>query len=147
MTENLHEKYMYEALIEAHKALKYNEVPIGAVIVANERIIGRGYNLTETLRDVTAHAEMQAITAAEIFFNAKYLINCTLYVTLEPCSMCAGAIGWAQISHLVFGTTDEKRGCTRFTPNILHRKTEITKGILENECRTLLLEFFKKKRK
>ncbi|MCL1867399.1 MAG: nucleoside deaminase [Paludibacter sp.] len=147
MTENLHEKYMCEALIEARKAMERNEVPIGAVIVANEKIIGRGHNLTETLQDVTAHAEMQAITAAENFFDAKYLTDCILYVTIEPCVMCAGAIGWAQIPHLVFGAMDEKRGFMRFAPNSLHAKTKITKGILENECRNLMLEFFKKKRK
>jgi len=146
MSENLHEKFMREALIEAHKALKHNEVPIGAVVVCGERIIGRGHNLTETLQDVTAHAEMQAITAAENFFSAKYLTDCTLYVTLEPCTMCAGAIGWAQISHLVFGATDEKRGFTQFAPNSLHPKTKITNGILENECKKLLSDFFKKKR-
>ena len=146
MTENLHEKYMREALIEAYKALEHNEIPIGAVIVANERIIARGHNLTQTLQDVTAHAEMQAITAAEIFFGAKYLTDCTLYVTLEPCVMCAGAIGWAQIPHIVFGANDEKRGFSHLAPNALHPKAKITKGILEDECKSLLLDFLKRKR-
>ncbi|MCL2596130.1 MAG: nucleoside deaminase [Paludibacter sp.] len=146
MKNNLYEKYMYEALIEARKALERNEIPIGAVIVANDHIVARGHNLTETLQDVTAHAEMQAITAAEFFFGAKYLTDCTLYVTLEPCTMCAGAIGWAQIPNLVYGAADEKRGFTHFAPYSLHPKTKITKGILENECKALLLDFFKKRR-
>ena len=146
MAENFHEKFMHEALIEAHKALEHNEIPIGAVIVVKERIIARGHNLTETLQDITAHAEMQVITAAENFFGVKYLTDCTLYVTLEPCAMCAGAIGWAQIPHLVYGAKDEKRGFTHFAPHSLHPKIKITAGILEDECKALLVDFFKKKR-
>ena len=140
------EKYMREALQEAYKALKKNEIPIGAVIVCGERIIARGHNLTETLTDVTAHAEMQAITAAANYLGGKYLNDCTLYVTIEPCAMCAGAIGWAQMQKIVYGAADEKRGFSRFAPLALHPKTEITGGVLEAECRTLIVDFFKKKR-
>jgi len=140
------EKYMREALQEAYKALKKNEIPIGAVIVCGERIIARGHNLTETLTDVTAHAEMQAITAAANYLGGKYLNDCTLYVTIEPCAMCAGAIGWAQMQKIVYGAADEKRGFSRFAPLALHPKTEIARGVLEAECRTLIVDFFKKKR-
>jgi tRNA(adenine34) deaminase len=138
--------FMKQALAEAHKAFERDEVPVGAVIVCQGRIIARGYNLTETLTDVTAHAEMQAITAASGFLGGKYLIDCTLYVTVEPCVMCAGALGWSQISRIVYGAPDEKRGFTRFAPMALHPKTEITSGILEAECADLMKEFFKRKR-
>jgi tRNA(adenine34) deaminase len=138
--------FMKQALIEAQLAAKFDEVPIGAIIVCQGRIIGRGHNLTETLIDVTAHAEMQAITAAALFLGGKYLKDCTLYVTLEPCVMCAGALGWSQISRIVYGTSDEKRGFKRFAPNALHPKTEVVSGVLEEECGKLVKDFFKKKR-
>jgi tRNA(adenine34) deaminase len=138
--------FMRQALIEAQKAGERDEVPIGAVVVCQGRIIARGYNLTETLTDVTAHAEMQAITAAASFLGGKYLVDCTLYVTVEPCVMCAGALGWAQISRIVYGATDEKRGYTQYAPKALHPKTEVTSGILEEECSRLVKDFFKKKR-
>ena len=140
------EKYMRLALDEAHRALERDEVPVGAVVVCGERIIARGHNLTETLNDVTAHAEMQAITAGANFLGGKYLTDCTLFVTLEPCVMCAGALGWSQISKIVYGASDEKRGFSRFAPNALHPKTEVIAGILEEECSALMKEFFKKKR-
>jgi tRNA(adenine34) deaminase len=140
------EHYMKQALAEAHKALERDEVPVGAVIVCNNRIIARGHNLTETLTDVTAHAEMQAITAAAGFLGGKYLTGCTLYVTVEPCIMCAGALGWSQISRVVIGARDEKRGFQRFAPESLHPKTEVAVGILEEECGKLMKEFFRKKR-
>jgi tRNA(adenine34) deaminase len=138
--------YMKQALQEAQKAGEYDEVPIGAVIVCQNRIIARGHNLTETLTDVTAHAEMQAITAAAQFLGGKYLTDCTLYVTIEPCVMCAGALGWSQISRIVYGAADEKRGYTHFAPNALHPKTEVVSGVLEDECGKLMKEFFKLKR-
>ncbi len=137
---------MKQALQEAHRAGERDEVPIGAVIVCQGRIIARGHNLTETLTDVTAHAEMQAITAAAQFLGGKYLIDCTLYVTVEPCVMCAGALGWSQISRIVYGALDEKRGFQRFAPASLHPKTEVVSGVLEQECSKLVKEFFKKKR-
>ena len=137
---------MREAISEARKALAQDEIPIGAVVVANGMIIGRGHNLTETLHDVTAHAEMQAITAAAEWLGGKYLDQCTLYVTVEPCVMCAGAIAWSQLGRLVFGATDEKRGYQRYAPNALHPKTEVTSGILADECSTIMKEFFKSKR-
>ena len=140
------ERFMREAISEARKALAQDEIPIGAVVVANGMIIGRGHNLTETLHDVTAHAEMQAITAAAEWLGGKYLDQCTLYVTVEPCVMCAGAIAWSQLGRLVFGTTDEKRGYQRYAPNALHPKTEVTSGILADECSTIMKEFFKSKR-
>ena len=140
------EYFMKEALKEANKALDANEVPIGAVIVSNSKVIARGHNLTETLNDSTAHAEMQAFTAATEYLGAKYLNECTLYVTLEPCTMCAGAAYWSQIGRIVFGASDEKRGYRNISDNILHPKTEIVFGILENECSTLVTEFFKAKR-
>ena len=143
---NPDEYFMRQALIEAQRAGERDEVPIGAVIVCQGRIIARGYNLTETLTDVTAHAEMQAITAAAQFLGGKYLIDCSLYVTVEPCVMCAGALGWSQISRVVYGAPDEKRGFVRFAPNALHPKTEIVSGILESECSKLVKEFFKRKR-
>ena len=140
------EFFMNEALKEAHKALSEDEVPIGAIIVANGRIIGRGYNLTEKLNDVTAHAEMQAFTAAANFLGGKYLRDCTLYVTVEPCIMCAGASYWTQISRIVYGAHDIKLGFRRINQRITHPKTEIVSGIKENECATLMKEFFLSKR-
>ena len=140
------EKYMREALNEAKAALKEDEIPIGAVVVADGRIIGRGHNLTETLHDVTAHAEMQAITAAEEYLGGKYLNKCTLYVTVEPCVMCAGAIGWSQLGRLVYGAADEKRGYTRYAPDALHPKTEVVRGVLEEEAAEMMKAFFKGKR-
>ena len=126
--------------------MQEGEIPIGAVVVCRGDIIGRGHNLTETLRDVTAHAEMQAITAAAESLGGKYLNECTLYVTVEPCVMCAGALGWAQMGRVVFGAHDEKHGYQRFAPEALHPKTEVTEGVLEEECRELMLEAFKKMR-
>ena len=140
------ERYMRMALAEAKLALAQGEVPIGCVIVANGQIAGRGHNLTETLDDVTAHAEMQAITAAANTLGGKYLSQCTLYVTVEPCIMCAGAIGWAQIKKVVFGANDEKRGFTIYAPKALHPKCTILSGILETECRELIQSFFVNKR-
>ncbi len=140
------ERFMRQALDEAHRAFERNEVPVGAVVVCGDRIIARGHNLTETLNDVTAHAEMQAITAAANFLGGKYLTDCTLYVTLEPCVMCAGALGWSQVSKIVYGASDEKRGFSRFAPNALHPKTEVVSGVLEEECGELIKEFFRRKR-
>ncbi len=142
-----HEQYMKMALQEAHKALEKNEVPIGAVIVCNNRIIARGHNQTEMLKDVTAHAEIIAITAASNNLGSKYLTDCTIYVTLEPCVMCAGALAWSQISNVVFGAYDEKKGFTNTDPKILHPKTTLTGGVLADECSELLKEFFARKRK
>lgn len=138
--------YMKQALAEARKAFAEDEVPIGAIIVCNDRIIARAHNLTETLNDVTAHAEMQAITAAAANIGGKYLNQCTLYVTVEPCPMCAGAIGWAQMGRVVYGASDEKRGFAKFAPDVLHPKTEVTKGICADEATALMKEFFSKKR-
>ena len=139
--------YMQQALLEAQRAEEQGEIPIGAVVVSPQgNIIGRGHNLTETLHDVTAHAEMQALTAAAENLGGKYLTDCTLYVTVEPCVMCAGALGWSQISRIVYGTSDEKRGYRRFAPEALHPKTQVADGILEEECRRLMQDFFKKKR-
>lgn len=140
------EKYMRLALVEAEKALEADEIPIGCVIVSQNQIIGRGHNLTETLSDVTAHAEMQAITAATQTVGGKYIPDATLYVTVEPCPMCAGAIGWAQISRIVYGAPDPKRGYSTYAPRVFHPKATVTSGVLENECRALMQEFFKKKR-
>lgn len=137
---------MQRALDEARAALKAGEIPIGCVIVCKDRIIARAHNLTETLCDVTAHAEMQAITAAANQLGGKYLTECTLYVTVEPCVMCAGAIGWAQIPRIVYGTTDEKRGYHEYAPHAMHPKSTVTGGILEEECRQLMQDFFKQKR-
>lgn len=139
------EYFMRQALKEAERALKADEVPVGAVIVAKNQIIARSHNLTELLNDVTAHAEMQAITAAAESLGGKYLINCTLYVTIEPCVMCAGALNWSQISKIVFGAYDEKRGAGRYA-NIYHPKTEITGGLLADECSALIQDFFREKR-
>ena len=140
------EHYMKQALFEAQKALERDEVPIGAVIVCQNRIIARGHNLTETLTDVTAHAEMQAITAASQFLGGKYLTDCTLYVTVEPCVMCAGAIAWAQVSKVVYGASDEKRGFRHLAANALHPKTEVVSGVLADECGQIIKDFFKKRR-
>ena len=140
------EVYMKEALYEAQKALEQDEVPIGAVIVAGGRIIGRGHNLTERLNDVTAHAEMQAFTAAANYLGGKYLRDCTLYVTIEPCVMCAGAAYWTQISRIVFGAPDEKRGFSTLASKVLHPKTTVTNGVLEHECAALITSFFRNKR-
>ena len=140
------ERFMRIALSEAHKALSSDEIPIGCVIVSQNQIIGRGHNLTETLADVTAHAEIQAITAATQTLGGKYLPDATLYVTVEPCSMCAGAIGWAQISRIVYGAPDPKRGYQTYAPRAFHPKATVTAGVLENECRALIQEFFKAKR-
>lgn len=138
--------FMKEALKEAQKAFDKDEVPVGAVVVCDFRIIARAHNLTETLNDVTAHAEMQAFTAAANNLGSKYLDACTLYVTLEPCVMCAGASFWTQISKIVYGATDENRGFLKTGKKILHPKTEVIGGIMETECAALLKEFFKKKR-
>lgn len=138
--------FMKQALTEADKAQAKGEVPVGVVVVSHGRIIARGHNLTETLNDVTAHAEMQAITAAANVLGGKYLTDCTLYVTVEPCVMCAGAIGWAQLGRLVFGAADEKRGYQRFAPDALHPKTEVTQGVLGDECSSLMKAFFKQRR-
>jgi tRNA(adenine34) deaminase len=140
------EKYMRLAIIEAQKAFDSDEVPIGAVIVAGGRVIARGHNLVETLTDVTAHAEMQAITAAASAAGGKYLQNCTLYVTVEPCVMCAGAIAWSQISRVVYGAADAKRGYSRFGNGLLHPRTEVTAGVLAAECEKLMTDFFAKLR-
>lgn len=141
------EQYMALAMEEARAALAQGEVPIGAVIVADGRVIGRGHNLTETLKDVTAHAEMQAITAAEEWMGGKYLTECTLYVTVEPCVMCAGAIGWSQLGRLVYGASDEKRGFQRFAPKALHPKTVVVSGVMEEECARMMKDFFQEKRR
>ena len=137
---------MRMALAEARIALEKGEVPIGAVVVCKDRVIARAHNMTETLTDVTAHAEMQAVTMAANQLGGKYLTDCTLYVTVEPCVMCAGALGWAQLPRIVFGCLDEKRGYQRFAPQALHPKATITGGILEEECRLLMTEFFKERR-
>jgi len=138
-----HEYFMKAALKEAEKAFHENEVPVGCVIVCNNQIIGKGYNLTEKLNDVTAHAEMQAITAASNYLGAKYLNECTMYVTIEPCVMCAGAIFWSQIGKLVYAASDEKRGFNK-VGNLLHPKTELLKGIFEMEASELMKTFFRK---
>lgn len=140
------EQYMKQALQEAHKAFSEGEVPIGAVIVCRGQVIARGHNLTERLHDVTAHAEMQTITAATEYLGGKYLTDCTLYVTVEPCIMCAGALGWSQIPRVVYGAADEKRGFRRFAPQALHPKCEVVSGVLEDECATLMKTFFQHKR-
>ncbi len=138
--------YMRQALQEARKAAERGEVPVGAVVVCRDRIIARAHNLTETLNDVTAHAEMQAITAAANALGAKYLKDCTLYVTVEPCVMCAGAIAWAQTGRLVFGAGDEKRGYRKYAPDALHPKTEVTDGLMADECAGLMKNFFSSRR-
>ncbi|WP_195353425.1 nucleoside deaminase [Bacteroides cellulosilyticus] len=139
--------YMKQALIEARKASERGEVPVGAVVVCKDRIIARAHNLTETLTDVTAHAEMQAITAAASTLGGKYLNECTLYVTVEPCVMCAGAIAWAQMGRLVFGAGDEKRGYQCYASQALHPKTAVSQGVLGEECAVLMKDFFAAKRR
>ncbi len=138
--------FMRQALIEAQKAFNEGEVPVGAVIVANNRIIVRAHNLVETLNDVTAHAEMQAITAAANVLGGKYLVGCTLFVTIEPCPMCAGALGWSQLSRIVYGAGDEKRGFSKFAAGVLHPKTTVSSGILDEECAALMKKFFERRR-
>ena len=138
--------FMRQALVEAKAAGEDGEIPIGAVMVCRNSIIARAHNLTETLHDVTAHAEMQAITAAAETIGGKYLTDCTLYVTVEPCVMCAGALGWSQISRIVYGASDPRRGYSRIAPDALHPRTEVVSGVLEDECRQLMVDFFKNKR-
>lgn len=140
------EYFMQRAIAEAKLANAEGEIPVGVVVVSQNRIIARSHNLTETLNDVTAHAEMQAITAAANLLGGKYLNDCTLYVTLEPCVMCAGALAWAQIGKIVYGASDDKRGFRKFAPNALHPKTEIISGVLEAECSKLITDFFRGKR-
>ena len=140
------QEYMQKALIEAKQAFEEGEVPVGAVIVCRDHIIARAHNLTERLTDVTAHAEMQAITAAANALGGKYLTDCTLYVTVEPCVMCAGALAWAQLSRIDYGASDPKRGFSVFAPNALHPRTEVTEGILAEECANLMKDFFQRKR-
>ena len=139
-------RYMKMALDEAARAYEEGEVPVGAIVVCKGRVIARAHNLTETLNDVTAHAEMQAITAAANALGGKYLTDCTLYVTVEPCVMCAGAIAWAQVSRVVFGATDEKRGYRRYAPDALHPKTVVEQGLMADEASALMKEFFKQRR-
>ena len=143
---DVHEKFMREALKEAKKALDRDEVPVGAVIVCDGKIIARAHNLTETLNDPTAHAEMQAITMATNSFGGKYLESSSIYVTLEPCSMCAAALNWAQIKVLVYGASDPKRGYSLYSPTLLHPKSEVVSGVMERETSSIIKEFFKKKR-
>lgn len=143
MTDN---DYMKLALVEAQKAYDKDEVPIGAIVVCNNRIIARCHNMTETLNDVTAHAEMQAITAAANHIGGKYLNECTLYVTVEPCPMCAGALGWSQLGRLVYGAGDEKRGYRRYAPDVLHPRTEVVEGVCSEESTALMKKFFANKR-
>ena len=144
--QKIDEQFMRKALAEATLAGEEGEIPIGAVIVCQGRIIARAHNLTERLHDVTAHAEMLAITSAANELQGKYLDDCTLYVTVEPCVMCAGAIGWAQIRRIIYGTTDEKRGYRSFAPHALHPKASVSAGVLEDECREMMLSFFRQKR-
>lgn len=138
--------YMRKALEEAQKAFDEGEIPVGAVVVCHDTIIAKAHNMTERLTDVTAHAEMQAITAAAEYLGGKYLTDCTLYVTVEPCIMCAGALGWSQLSRLVFGATDEKRGYLRYAPQALHPKTVVVRGVMEDDCAQLMKDFFKSRR-
>ena len=147
MTMTADERYMRKALEEARLAFEADEIPVGAVVVCGDQIIARGHNLTELLHDVTAHAEMQAITAAAEHLGGKYLDVCTLYVTVEPCIMCAGAIGWSQLGRLVYGASDPKRGYSFFAPKALHPKTKVVSGVLEEECAALMKEFFQHKRR
>ena len=144
--KNDDERFMLAALDEARQAAERDEVPVGAVVVCGGRIIARAHNLTETLTDVTAHAEMQAITSAAAYLGGKYLADCTLYVTVEPCLMCAGALGWSQVSRVVYGAADDKRGYHTFCASPFHKKTPVTAGILEEQCASLMTEFFKRKR-
>ena len=140
------ERYMREALQEARYALADGEIPIGAVVVGRGRVIGRGHNMTEKLHDTTAHAEMLAVTAATEALGGKYLTDCTLYVTVEPCPMCAGALNWAQIGRIVYGAIDPCRGYSLFTPSLLHPKTQVAAGVLAEECSALMKDFFKERR-
>ena len=144
--KNDDERFWLAALDEARAAAERDEVPIGAVVVCQGRIIARAHNLTETLTDVTAHAEMQAITSAAAYLGGKYLTDCTLYVTVEPCLMCAGALGWSQIARVVYGAADDKRGYHTFCAAPFHKKTQITAGVLEAECSQLMTDFFRRKR-
>lgn len=146
VNREIDEKYMRIALAEAQKAFEAEEVPVGAIIVSQGRIVGRGHNLVETLVDVTAHAEIQAITAAATTLGGKYLNECTLYVTVEPCVMCAGALAWSQIGRIVYGAADPKRGYARLADNILHPRTVVTSGVLGAECELLMKDFFAKLR-
>lgn len=146
MTDNKDEQFMRKALQEAEEAYSQGEVPVGVVVVCNDRIIARAHNLTEVLHDVTAHAEMQAITSAANMLGGKYLRDCTLYVTVEPCVMCAGAIGWAQVSRVVYGASDEKRGFSVYAPKALHPKANVTAGVLEEECKAFMQKFFSSRR-
>lgn len=145
MSEN-HQTFMREALKEAHKALERDEVPIGAVVVIGGRVIARAHNLTEALSDPTAHAEMQAITSATNAYGGKYLNEATVYVTVEPCPMCAAALNWAQVKRVVYGAPDSKRGFSLFSPSLLHPKCEVVAGVMEQECSSLVSDFFKSKR-
>jgi len=141
--KELHLKFMQEALKEAAKAKERGEIPVGAVVVIDGKIVARAHNLTETLNDPTAHAEMQAITSATNAFGGKYLTDASVYVTLEPCAMCAAALAWSQVKTLVYGASDNKRGFTRFSPSLLHPKTEVTSGVMEEEAALIVKEFFK----
>jgi tRNA(adenine34) deaminase len=146
MAEVNKERFMRAALTEANKAFEKQEVPVGAVVVCNDIIIARAHNLIETLKDPTAHAEMQAITAAANWLGGKYLTDCTIYVTLEPCAMCAAALGWSQISGIIYGASDEKKGYSSISDSLVHPKTKVESGILEKECREMLVKFFKSRR-
>lgn len=139
-------RYMKMALAEAERAYAEGEVPVGAVVVCKGRVIARAHNLTEMLTDVTAHAEMQAVTSAANFLGGKYLNDCALYVTVEPCVMCAGALGWAQLGRLVYGAADEKRGYRRYAPQALHPKAEVVEGVMAEECAELMKRFFSERR-
>ena len=147
VSREIDEKYMRMAIVEAERALSKREVPIGAVVVAGDRIIGRGHNLVETLMDATAHAEMQAITAAMSTLGGKYLSDCTLYVTVEPCVMCGGALAWSQIGRVVYGAADPKRGYSTYSERIMHPRTEVVSGVLKEECEALMQQFFSDLRK
>jgi len=140
------EQYMRKALDEALQAYQQGEIPIGAVVVCHDRIIARAHNLTETLNDVTAHAEMQAVTMAASELGGKYLTDCTLYVTVEPCAMCAGALGWSQVPRVVYGCSDPKRGYQEYAPRALHARCQVTAGVLEADCRQLMQDFFRQRR-
>ena len=144
---NTDEHYMREALRQAQYAFDEGEIPVGAVVVSGNKIIARAYNQTERLNDVTAHAEMLALTAAANYLGGKYLTDCTLYVSLEPCNMCAGALYWGQLKRLVFGASDEKRGYSQMTPSLLHPKTEVLRGVMGAECKVLVDDFFRQLRK
>ena len=146
MTGNKDETFMQAALAEARKAFDKQEIPVGAVVVCNDIIIARAHNLTETLKDPTAHAEMQAITAAANWLGGKYLTDCSIYVTLEPCAMCAGAIGWSQAGKLIYGASDEQKGYKLVKGNLLHPKTSVKSGVMAKECGEVIREFFKSKR-